>query len=483
MESTSLESIINICKRRGFIFPSSEIYGGVASLFDYGPLGIELRKNIKELWWKTFIQERQDVVGLDSSIIMHPRVWEASGHLENFTDPLVECDKCHFRFREDHLPQKDDKKFWKCLEGGDHQFGEARPFNMLFKTYLGAVEETASVAYLRPETAQGMFTNFKNIVETMRQKVPFGIAQWGKAFRNEVGLGNFLFRLREFEIAELEYFVKPGDDERAFEEWRAAWLAFYVSVGLAPEHLKYYEKGAGDIAHYSKATHDLHYLFPFGWDEVGAVANRTDYDLKRHTEYSGKDLSYFDQETHEKFVPYVIEPTMGVDRVFLAVLCEAYREYPGGRKLEVGTEKLEADGGGQSVLSSSTGSTTVETGSGTQNKASGSDEETEIVLHLNPKLAPYKVAILPLVKKGGLKERAEELTNKLRKTYMVYYDESGSIGRRYRRQDEIGTPWCATLDFQTLEDNTVTIRDRDTMVQERVNIDELEQFISEKLNT
>lgn len=450
MNLTSLDPIINLCKRRGFIYPSSEIYGGVASVFDYGPLGVELRNNLKQLWWKTFIHSRDDIVGIDSSIIMHPRVWEASGHLENFTDPLVECKKCHFRFREDHIPSKSDAKFWKCPEGADHEFGPARPFNMLFKTYLGAVEDTAGVAYLRPETAQGMFVNFKAIIETTRQKVPFGIAQWGKAFRNEVGLGNFLFRLREFEIAELEYFVKPGDDEAAFERWLHDWQAFYWSAGIAKERLKPYPKTGDDLAHYSKATSDLHYRFPFGWDEVGAVANRTDYDLKRHSEYSGKDLSYFDQTTHEKFIPYVIEPTMGVDRVFLAVLCESYKEYPGGRS--------QAEGG------------------------EGAAGEAEIVLHLKPVLAPYKVAVLPLVKKDGLKEKGEELAKTLRGNLTVYYDDAGSIGRRYRRQDEIGTPWCVTVDYQTMEDNTVTVRDRDAMTQERVGIADLPAMLAERLS-
>ncbi len=449
MPLSSLEPIVNLAKRRGFVVGSSEIYGGIASLFDYGPLGVELKNNLKQVWWKTFIHGRNDMVGLDTSIIMHPRVWEASGHLENFTDPLVECTKCHFRFRQDHVPDKADQKFWQCPEGGEHSFADARQFNLMFKTYLGATEESASIAYLRPETAQGMFTNFKYILETTRQKIPFGMGQIGKSFRNEVGLGNWLFRLREFEIAELEYFVKPGEDDAHFAEWVEAWESFLAACGLSKENLRRDEKNKASLAHYSKATTDIEYQYPFGWSEIAGIANRTDYDLKRHMEYSGKDLQYFDQETHEKFVPYVIEPTLGIERLFTAVLCEAYREYPGGRG--------EKSGGDQA-------------------------NETEAVLHLSPLLAPYKVAVLPLVKKDGLAEMGKEVAAKLRQYFTVFYDESGSIGRRYRRQDEIGTPWCITLDFQTKEDSTVTIRDRDSMAQERINRDDLRHWIEQKLS-
>lgn len=448
MSLSSLEPIVNLAKRRGFVTQSSEIYGGIASLFDYGPLGIELKNNLKQLWWKTFIHQRDDMVGIESTIIMHPRVWEASGHLESFTDPLVECTKCHFRFRQDHIPGKENKSFWKCPEGDEHTFSDPRQFNLMFRTFLGATEETASTAYLRPETAQGMFTNFKYVTETSRVKVPFGIAQIGKSFRNEIGLGNWLFRLREFEIAELEYFVKPGTDEEHFDAWVKRWEDFYETCGIAREHIRHDVKGKDDLAHYSKATIDFEYKFPFGWDEIGAVANRTDYDLKRHMEFSGRDMSHFDQETQEKYVPYVIEPTQGIERLFVAVLCEAYREYPGGRKAEEG---VEAKG------------------------------EAEVVLHLKPALAPYKVAILPLVKKDGLGEKARELAAKLRNHFPTFYDESGSIGRRYRRQDEIGTPWCVTVDHQTLEDGTVTIRDRDTMEQQRVSMDELVSFVAVRL--
>lgn len=449
MHLSSLEPVVNLTKRRGFVTQSSEIYGGVASVFDYGPLGVELKNNLKQLWWKTFIHNRDDMVGLDTAIIMHPRVWEASGHLENFTDPLVECTKCHFRFREDHVPGKEDSKFWKCPEGGEHAFSAARSFNLMFKTYLGAVEESASVAYFRPETAQGMFTNFKYVLETSRQKVPFGIGQIGKSFRNEVGLGNFMFRLREFEIAELEYFVKPGEDDAAFDQWVQDWEAFLQRAGLSSENLRRDEKEKTDLAHYSKATTDIEYNFPFGWSEIAGIANRTDYDLKRHMEFSGKDLSYFDQDAKEKYVPFVIEPTLGMDRLFIAVLCEAYKEYPGGR----GKESAEGEGTG----------------------------EAEVVLHLKPALAPYKVAVLPLVKKDGLAEKGKELAQSLRQTMTVFYDESGSIGRRYRRQDEIGTPWCVTIDYQTMEDGTVTLRDRDTMQQERMKLDEVKSWIEQQL--
>ncbi len=455
MTLESIEPIVNLCKRRGFFVGSSEIYGGVASVFDYGPLGVELKNNLKQLWWKTFIHERDDMVGLDTSIIMNPRVWEASGHLESFTDPLVECTKCHFRFREDHVPDKHDSKFWKCPEGGEHIFTPPRQFNMMFKTFLGAVEDMGSVAYLRPETAQGMFTNFKYVTETTRQKVPFGIAQIGKSFRNEVALGNFIFRLREFEIAELEYFVKPGDDDAEFETWVKNWEDFLLKVGLAKDKLHHKIKPREDLAHYSKATTDIEYEFPFGISELAGIANRTDYDLKRHMEFSGKDLNYFDQETQTKYVPYVIEPTLGIERLILAILCEAYREYPDGRSSN-----------NESLMPKENAS---------------SSSEAEIVLHLKPQLAPYKVAVLPLVKKDGLADKGHELAKTLRQHFTTFYDESGSIGRRYRRQDEIGTPWCVTLDYQTVEDNTVTLRDRDTMAQKRIAIDDLIPLIRQQL--
>jgi glycyl-tRNA synthetase len=466
MSLSSLEPVVNLAKRRGFVVQSSEIYGGIASIFDYGPLGIELKNNLKRLWWHTFVQNRNDMVGIESSIIMHPQVWEASGHLSSFTDPLVECSKCHLRFRQDHIPAKEDVKFWKCPEVGEHTFSDARNFNLMFKTFLGATEDGASIAYLRPETAQGMFTNFKYVVETSRQKVPFGIAQIGKSFRNEIGLGNWLFRLREFEIAELEFFVKPGSDEEWFNHWVNEWESFYQICGINKENLKRDEKSKDSLAHYSKRTIDMHYHFPHGWDELGGIANRTDYDLKQHMEYSGKDLTYFDQESGQKYIPYVIEPTQGVERLFIAVLCEAYKEYPNGRQSdqEVGIKNNE--------LRDEPNNKTVKQ----------TDQSTEIVLHLPPRLSPYTVAILPLVKKDGLADKAQEIATLLRKNWWnVFYDESGSIGRRYRRQDEIGTPWCVTVDYQTLEDQTVTIRDRDKMTQDRVDTNELSGWIASAL--
>ncbi len=450
----SLEPIINLAKRRGFVWPSSEIYGGVASVYDYGPLGVELKNNLKQLWWRTFIHGRDDVVGLDTAILMHPKVWEASGHVDSFSDPMAECAKCHHRLRADHLPPKTDTAFWLCPEGGQHDLSAPRHFNLMFKTFLGATDEAAVSAYLRPETAQGMFVNFKSILDSTRQKMPFGIGQIGKAFRNEVALGNWLFRLREFDIAEIEFFVHPSDADKWFEKWVGEWERFCRLCGLDATDIKRVEKGGDDLAHYSKRTVDLHYHYPHGWDELGAVANRGDYDLKRHGEFSGRDLGYFDPETKTKYFPYVIEPTLGLDRLIMAVLCQAYGEYPHGRK-----------GGGAKVAGE------------TEAKA-----EKEIVLHLPPALAPYTAAVLPLVKKDGLSEKAEELAKKLRRQAItVFYDDAGSIGRRYRRQDEIGTPWCLTVDFQTLIDDTVTIRDRDTMAQERVAASEVAAILNEKL--
>lgn len=442
-ESTKMEKIVNLCKRRGFIIPSSEIYGGIASIYDYAPLGLELKRNIKNAWIKKFVQKRADIVEIESSIVMHPRVWEASGHLQNFSDPLVECNKCHFRFREDHLPDKTDSMFYTCPKGGQHEFDRPKQFNLMFKTYLGSTEETADVAYLRPETAQGMFVNFGYISEVMRKKIPFGIAQIGKSFRNEIGLGNFLFRLREFEIAELEYFVKPGEDDEQFKQWVVDWENFLTEIGLSADNFKREVKQKDSLAHYSKATTDIHYNYPFGWDEIAGIANRTDFDLKQHMEFSKKDLSFFDQETKQKFIPYVIEPTMGIDRVFLAVLSEAYQELKGGR--------------------------------------SAQSEEKEYVLDFLYSLAPIKVAVLPLVKKNKLPEIAQSIFKTLQEYFVCEYDESGSIGRRYRRQDEIGTPFCLTVDFETIENDTVTIRDRRTMEQKRVKIDLLKNIIEESL--
>jgi len=443
-KNTLMEKIVSLCKRRGFVWQGSEIYGGVGAVWHFGPLGVEMKNAIKRHWWATFVYRREDVVGTEGAVIMHPRVWEASGHLQSFTDPLVECKKCHLRFREDQLEGKD----LTCEKGGKHEFTEAKPFNLMFKTYLGPVEDKASLTYLRPETAQSMFTDFKLILESSRQKVPFGIAQIGKSFRNEITTGDFFFRVREFELAEIEYFVKPeniekGADEKAFDEWFALWKKFYTDLGINKNKLREYEHPGKSLAHYSKRTVDIEYEFPFGWGELAGVANRTDYDLKRHMEFSGRDLHYFDEQTKEKYVPYVIEPTLGIERVMLAALIDGYQESDG------------ADG----------------------------REKGEVVIRLHPTIAPVQIACFPLVKKDKLPEIARKIRNQLsEKRLRGFYDEAGSIGRRYRRQDEIGTPWCITVDFETLKDNSVTVRDRDTLKQERVKIDELDDYFFSKLN-
>lgn len=430
MSQTLMEKVAALCKRRGFVFPGSEIYGGFANSYSYGPYGTELKNNIKKLWWKTFVKGRDDVVGMESAILMNKKVWQASGHEKGFIDELVECKKCHKRFKVDDLPEE------KCPSGGEHELTEPKAFNTMFKT-----DET----YLRPETAQGMFTNFKQIAEVSRKKIPFGIAQMGKSFRNEINTKDFLFRVREFEIAEIEYFVKPGEDEKSFDEWLKAWEDFVLSLGIKKENLKHYEHPKESLSHYSKRTIDLQYNYPFGWKELTGLANRTDFDLKSHEEASGKDLKYFDSETSEKYWPYVIEPTLGIERLMLAVICDAFDE------VKARTETTEAA------------------------------TENEIVLHFSPALAPVKVAILPLVKK--LSDEAKKVYEDLKSCWgNIEFDESGSIGRRYRRQDEIGTPYCVTFDFDSLEDKKVTVRDRDTMKQERIEIKELKNYFFEKLN-
>ena len=435
----TIDKIVNLAKRRGFIFPTADIYGGLGGFYDYGPLGVQLKRNIESTWWKAFVEERSDVIGLETAIIGPQAVFQASGHLENFTDPLVECKTCHERLRAD----KEDE-----IKAHPHQnFTEVRQFNTMLKTFVGPVEGEAATAYLRPETAQGMFTNFAQVVETMRSRLPFGIAQIGKNFRNEITYRNFIFRLREFDIAELEYFVKPGDDEKAFD----AWLEFMQDVlvnrfGLAKENLKLFEHPKDTLAHYSKRTVDIHYNYPWGWDELWGLANRTDYDLKRHQEASGQNMEYRDPQTGETFIPYVIEPTGGIQRLMLAILLESYAEIEGGR------------------------STTTE-----------AVREEEVVLKLPKHLAPVKVAILPLSKKPELQPLARQILQVVFKKFTAQYDEAGSIGKRYRRQDEIGTPYCVTVDFNSLQDNKVTIRDRDTMLQERVNIDQIGSFLLEKL--
>lgn len=436
------------------MFPSSEIYGGVEALYDYGPLGVLLKKNLKREWVKTFVQKMENVELLESTVLMHPKIWEASGHVVNFTDPLIECKTCHARYRADHMldgrfvGQGEAKDKNQCPSCGDRDFTEAKQFNLMFKTFLGPVEQEAHATYLRPETAQGMFTNFKLVQETMRQKLPFGVAQVGKSFRNEITTGNFIFRSREFDIAEIEFFVKPGEDEKWFEYWMKAWWQFCLDVGLKEKNMRWYEHPKESLAHYSKRTVDIEYKFPFGWGELAGIANRTDFDLKAHEKASGQDLRYTDPETKEKYHPFVIEPTMGVERLFLALLLDAYEEVQGART--------------------------------TTTKAA---KEVEIVLKLNKKVAPVQVAVLPLVKnKPELVKKAREIFDMLKEHFSCQYDETGAIGRRYRRQDEVGTPYCITIDFESLQQNDVTLRDRDTMGQERVALDNLVQTIKERLN-
>lgn len=429
--ATTMDKIVSLAKRRGFIFQSSEIYGGLNSCWDYGPLGVELKNNVKRAWWRKVVQERDDMVGQDASILMHPRVWEASGHVAGFTDPMVDCKSCKQRFRADHLEGD------KCPACGG-ELTEARQFNLMFKTFMGPVEDSAAVVFLRPETAQGIFVNFNNVLTTTRMKLPFGIAQIGKSFRNEITPGNFTFRTREFEQMEIEYFVKPGTDETLHEQWMKQRFQWYVDLGLTKERLRLREHAKDELAHYAKGCYDIEYYFPMGWSELEGIANRTDFDLKRHMEYSGANLEYFDQETNEHYVPYVIEPSAGADRGTLAFLLDAYHEEP-------------------------------------------DKDETRVVLKFHKALAPYKAAILPLSKKEPLVAMAKSIETELRKHWMVDYDESKSIGRRYRRQDEIGTPYCITVDFQSLEDQAVTVRDRDTMEQERIPVAELTKYIWEKM--
>ena len=426
-----MEKIVSLCKRRGFIFPSSEIYGGLASCWDYGPMGVELKRNVKEAWWKAMVHERDDVVGLDTSIMMHPGIWAASGHIDSFTDPLVECKSCHLRWRADAV---EGNKCPKC----SGELTEPRMFNLMFKTFMGPVEEEASVVYLRPETAQGIFVNFENAVTTSRKKLPLGIAQIGKSFRNEITPGNFIFRTREFEHMELEYFVKPGTDEKWLDYWVKERFDWYVKMGVKRENLRLRQHGKDELAHYARDCHDVEYLFPMGWSELEGIANRGDFDLRQHARGSGKDLSYYDAEAGEKYIPYVIEPSAGVDRSVLAFIIDAYDE-----------EEVE--------------------------------KEKRTVLHFHHSLAPIKVAVLPLSKNEKLTPLAKEVFKQLCPSFVTDYDDSQSIGRRYRRQDEIGTPFCVTIDFESLEDKQVTIRDRDSLAQIRVPIEGLDRVIESKL--
>jgi glycyl-tRNA synthetase len=426
--SVTMDKIVNLCKRRGFVFPSSEIYGGFASTWDYGPVGIELKRNIREAWWRYMVTSRENVVGIESAILMHPRVWEASGHVAGFSDPLVDCRACKRRFRADQIPPKEERQ---CPKGLECDLTEARQFNLMFKTFVGPVEEDAAVAFLRPETAQGMFVNFLNVQQASRLKPPFGIAQIGKSFRNEITPGNFIFRTREFEMMEMEFFIKPGTDEEWFDYWREQRMKWYVEqLGVKPENLRFRHYAKDEMAHYAKACSDIEYQYPFGWSELEGIANRTDFDLRQHAEYSGKDLTFFDEETRERYLPFVIEPAVGVDRILLVLLLNAYDE-------------------------------------------DVQDNEPRVVLRLYPRLAPIKVGIFPLLRRNGQPEKALEIRDLLKQRFAVFYDQAGSIGRRYRRQDEVGTPFGITVDHQTMQDNTVTLRDRDSTQQIRLPIDRL----------
>jgi glycyl-tRNA synthetase len=426
-----MDKIVSLCKRRGLIFPSSEIYGGLASCWDYGPMGVELKRNVKDAWWEAIVHERDDVVGLDTSIMMHPRVWAASGHIDSFTDPLVDCKSCHLRWRADAIEGD------RCPECGG-KLTEPRMFNLMFKTSMGPVEEEASTVYLRPETAQGIFVNFDNVITTSRKKLPLGIAQMGKSFRNEITPGNFIFRTREFEHMELEYFVKPGTDEKWLDYWVKERLDWYVRLGIKKENLRLRQHGKDELAHYARDCYDIEYLFPMGWSELEGIANRGDFDLNQHAKCSGRELNYYDNEAGEKYVPYVIEPSAGVDRSVLAFLIDAYDE-----------EEVEG--------------------------------EKRTLLHLHSALVPIKVAVLPLSRNEKLTPLAREVFNKLRPNFVTDYDDSQSIGRRYRRQDEIGTPFCVTIDFESLEDKQVTIRERDSLAQIRVPVEKLEENLEAKL--
>jgi glycyl-tRNA synthetase len=447
----ALETIVNLAKRRGIVFQSSEIYGGLRSSWDYGPLGVELKNNVKRAWWRETVQLREDVVGQDAAIIMAPKAWEASGHLESFSDPLVECTNCHQRFREDHLLEAFQARHGRlpapgeltCPNCGKGPFTDPRNFNLMFKTFMGPVEDDSAVVWLRPETAQGIFVDFPLVQTASRKKIPFGVAQIGKAFRNEITPGNFIFRTREFEQMELEFFVEPGTDDKWFEEWVDTRRRWHLAYGLREENLRLREHGPEELAHYAKKAVDVEFRFPFGWSELEGIANRADYDLSQHQRFSGQDLSYYDQERDARYIPYVIEPSLGVDRSMLAFLIDAYRE-----------EEAPTAAGG-------TGQRTV--------------------LRLDKRLAPLKVAVLPLSRKETLVPLAREVAGDLRERWMIDYDDAGSIGRRYRRQDEIGTPYCVTVDFESLEDRAVTVRDRDSMGQDRVGIDRLVAYLDARL--
>ena len=423
----NLNLLVSLCKRRGYIFPSSEIYGGLSACWDYGPLGVQFKNQVRRAWWEE-MTHRLDVVGLDSSILMHPSVWKSSGHVDGFSDPLVDCKDCHFRFR------LEDQACPKC---GSKNLTEPKEFNLMFKTYAGSVEEEASLVYLRPETAQGIYVNFLNVQASMRQKIPFGVAQVGKAFRNEITVGNFIFRCREFEQMEMQYFVPPKEADKFFNYWLEKRKSFLINLGLSKQLLRVHEHGKGELAHYAQKAVDLEFLFPMGWKELEGIHNRGDFDLKQHQEGSGKRLSYFDPDKQKSYLPYVIETSIGLDRLVLSLLCSAYKE-----------EVVK--------------------------------EEKRVVLALSPELAPLQVAILILSKKQNLKELADKIYGSLRQKWRVELDESGSIGKRYRRQDEIGTPFCVTVDFESLEDGAITVRHRDSMKQDRVSMENIKKYLTDK---
>jgi len=442
-DNDRMEKLVSLAKRRGFVFQSSEIYGGLGSVWDYGPLGVELKRNIKDRWWRAMVHARDDIEGLDAGILMAAKVWEASGHVAGFTDPLVDCKQCKQRFRSDDprikgTPGQPDAQCPVCGTRGS--LTAPRLFNLMFKTFMGPVEEDAAVVYLRPETAQGIYVNYLNVLQGSRQKIPFGIAQIGKAFRNEITPGNFIFRTREFEQMEMQFFVRPGTDEEWFEFWRAERMQWHVGLGLRPERLRFHKHEPQELAHYAKAAYDIEYEFPFGWNEFEGIHNRTDFDLTRHQQASGKKLEYFDQERQERYIPYIVETSVGADRTALALLCDAYDE-----------EQIEG--------------------------------ETRVVLRFKPSLAPIKAAVLPLVKKDGMPEIAHRIYDELRGRFTAFYDDGGSIGRRYRRQDEAGTPFAITVDGQTTQDGTVTVRHRDTLAQDRVDAAQLVTWLGERLAT
>jgi len=437
----TMDKVVALCKRRGFIFPSSEIYGGVGSTYDYGHYGVLLKTNVKNAWWQAMLTERDDIVAIDSAILQHPKVWEASGHLAGFSDPMVDCRNCKQRFRADHVDREEicpAKANLPKTEDRRHDFTEVREFNLMFETHVGAMRDSSSIAYLRPETAQGIFINFKNYLQFSRKKPPFGIAQVGKSFRNEITPGNFIFRTREFEQMEMEFFVPPAEAQQWYEHWKTERFTWYTDLGIRPDHLQMREHEQDELSHYSSGTADVEYLFPIGWSELEGVANRGDFDLSAHAKVSGEKLEYFDQQSGERYVPHVIEPAAGADRATLAFLVDAYDE---------------DDLGG----------------------------EQRTVLKLHPRLAPVKAAVMPLNKKDGLPEIAVEVQRALRGVGVVEYDDSGSIGKRYRRQDEIGTPYCLTVDYDSKDDHAVTVRDRDTLTQERVAIDELPALLAGRL--